>query len=143
MNTNDITTLTVRVCGNIQTPPAINRDEFRQGVIDTVLQVMKTQDIGIEYVGYQPDNRGLHHLDSFTTEFSDCVYVSFNVDSRTLNHDKNGTATQQEIVNSFIEIFEYKTHRHLEVDSTVLRKDGSKQRIIEMTSNWKFYLKNA
>lgn len=143
MNTNDITTLTVRVCGNIQTPPAINRDEFRQGVIDTVLQVMKTQDIGIEYVGYQPDNRGLHHLDSFTTEFSDCVYVSFNVDSRTLNHDKNGTATQQEIVNSFIEIFEYRTHRHLEVDSTVLRKDGSKQRIIEMTSNWKFYLKNA
>ncbi len=143
MNTNDITTLTVRVCGNIETPPAINRDEFRQGVIDTVLQVMKTQDIGIEYVGYQPDNRGLHHLDSFTTEFSDCVYVSFNVDSRTLNHDKNGTATQQEIVNSFIEIFEYRTHRHLEVDSTVLRKDGSKQRIIEMTSNWKFYLKNA
>ena len=143
MNTNDITTLTVRVCGNIETPPAINRDEFRQGVIDTVLQVMKTQDIGIEYVGYQPDNRGLHHLDSFTTEFSDCVYVSFNVDSRTLNHDTNGTATQQEIVNSFIEIFEYRTHRHLEVDSTVLRKDGSKQRIIEMTSNWKFYLKNA
>lgn len=143
MNTNDITTLTVRVCGNIETPPATNREDFRQGVIETVLQVMKTQDIGIEYVGYQPDYKGLHHMDSFTTEFSDCVYVSFNVDSRTLNHQNGDSVNQQEIINTFIEIFEHKTHRHLEIDSTVIKNDGSRQRIIEMKSDWRFYLKHA
>ena len=138
-----ITTLTVRVCGSIETPPATNRDHFRQGVIDTVLQVMKTEQIGIEYVGYQPDYRGIHHLDSFTTEFSDCVYVSFNVDSRTFDHAKNNPINQQQIIDSFIEIFEHKTHRHLEIDSTVIKNDGTRQRIIEMKSDWKFYLKHA
>lgn len=138
-----ITTLTVRVCGSIETPPATNRDHFRQGVIDTVLQVMKTEQIGIEYVGYQPDYRGIHHLDSFTTEFSDCVYVSFNVDSRTFDHARENPIKQQQIIDSFIEIFEHKTHRHLEIDSTVIKNDGTRQRIIEMKSDWKFYLKHA
>ncbi len=142
MTNNDITTLTVRICGSIETPPEINRDDFRQGVIETVLQVMKTKDIGIEYVGYQPDCRGIHHLESFTTEYSDCVYVSFNVDTSTLQYENENWINQEEIVDSFIDIFQHKTHRHLEIDSTVI-KDGSRQRIIEMSSDWKFYLKHA
>ncbi|MBF6608770.1 MAG: hypothetical protein ITG00_08540 [Flavobacterium sp.] len=143
MENNNTTTLTVRVCGSIETPPAINRETFRQSVIDTILQVMKTQEVAIEYIGYQPDRTGLHHLESFKTEFEDCVYVSFNVASKAINEkDYAETKSSEDIVNAFVDIFEHKTHRHLEIDSTVLKK-GTRQRMIELSSDWQHYLKHG
>ncbi len=143
MKKNDITTLTVRVCGSIATPPATNREEFRQSVIDTVLQVMKTQKVGIHYIGYQPERTGLHHLESFSREYEDCVYVSFNVEAKAMNAIINTESKDHdELVDAFVQIFEHKTHRHLEIDSTIV-KNGTRQRIIEMSSNWQYYLKHG
>ena len=138
-----ITTLTVRICGAIETPPATHREDFRQGVIDTVLQVLKTTDVSIEYIGYQPDRAGIHHLDGFMTEFEDCVYVSFNIDDKAAETlDNLANKPNADIIDTFIGVFENKTHRHLEIDSTVIN-NGQRQRIIEMKSNWNRYLNHG
>lgn len=142
METN-ITTLTVRICGSIETPPATNREVFRQSVIDTVLHVMKTQEISIEYIGYQPDRTGIHNLESTKAEFEDLVYVSFNIDGTASKHFGNlRTTSKDDLIETFVEVFQNKTHRHLEIDSTFVKKD-QRQRIIEMSSDWKFYLNHV
>jgi superfamily I DNA and/or RNA helicase len=137
------TTLTVRICGAIETPPATNREDFRQSVIDTVLQVMKTTDASIEYIGYQPDRTGIHHLEGFATEFEDCVYVSFNVATKSFAEPENlPSKTRRDLVDTFVEMFENRTHRHLEVDSTFI-SNGQRNRIIEMRSDWNHYLRHG
>lgn len=142
MKNTDITTLTIRVCGAIETPPATNRDDFRQGVIDTVLQVIKTHKIALEYVGYQPDRLGLQHTEPFTVEFSDYFHISFNVDTKSLQFENGPKLDHEELLNFFIEIFENKTHRRLEIDFTVV-KSRRCQRIIEMSSEWPRFLKHG
>ena len=136
------TTLTVRICGAIETPPATNREEFRQSVIDTVLQVLKKEEVTIEYIGYQPDRTGIHHLESFKTEFEDCVYISFNMDRAATNIDPMLQRSKYDIIDTFVEVFENKTHRHLEIDSTVISGE-QRQRIIEMRSDWRHYLSHG
>ncbi|HEX8268858.1 MAG TPA: hypothetical protein VF581_03105 [Flavobacterium sp.] len=141
MEKNTITTLAVKFWGMIETPPLNNREQFRQGVIDTILKVLKMQDdVTIEYIGYRPDRIGIHHLTSSRTIYEDCVFVSLNMHSSTLyTFDEKLPET---IVNNFINVFENKTNHHLEIDSAVVNKH-KQQRTIEMTSDWKFYLKHA
>lgn len=138
---DDISTLMVKICGSIETPPENNRELFRQSIIDTVLYVLKTQDVSIEYIGYKPDNSGVHPLDQDATEYEDCVFVSLNVNGLALN-PLDGTQTNEDIIKIFVDEFENKTHRHLEIDSTLIRK-GKKQRIIALRSDWKLYLSHG
>lgn len=138
---DNISTLTVKICGSIETPPENNRELFKQSIIDTVLFVLKTQDVSIEYIGYKPDHSGVHPLNEDITEYEDCVFVSLNVNGLALN-PLDGTETNEDIIKIFVDEFENKTHRHLEIDSTLIRK-GKRQRIIEMRSDWKLYLKHG
>lgn len=138
---DNISTLTVKICGAIETPPENNRELFKQSIIDTVLYVLKTQDVSIEYIGYKPDNSGVHPLNEDMTEYEDCVFVSLNVNGLALN-PLDGTQSNEDLIKIFVDEFENKTHRHLEIDSTLIRK-GKKQRIIELRSDWKLYLKHG
>lgn len=140
METDTTSTLTVRINGTVETPPAANRENFRQSVIEIILYILKTQDVDVEYIGYKPDKFG-HLLDSTTAEYEDCIYASLSVNENLLsrfgeNHRK------EDIIQAFVEAFENKTHRHLEVDSTLELK-GKRHRIIEMSSDWKLYLKQG
>jgi hypothetical protein len=135
------TTLTVRINGTIETPPSNNREQFRQSVIDTILFVLKTQDVDIEYIGYKPDRMGIHHLDSVVTQYEDCIYASLSVNENLISQFED-THRKEQIIEAFVEAFENKTHRHLEIDST-MEKKGKKHRIIEMSSDWKHYLKDT
>lgn len=139
--TDNISTLTVKICGTIETPPENNRELFKQSIIETVLYILKTQDVSIEYIGYKPDHSGIHPLDQNVTEYEDCIFVSLNVNGLALN-PLDGMQTDDDIINIFVDEFENKTHRHLEIDSTLIRK-GKKQRIIELRSDWKLYLKHG
>lgn len=139
--TDNISTLSVKICGSIESPPDNNRELFKQSVIETVLHILKTEDVVIEYIGYKADASGVHPLDQNMTEYEDCVFVSLNVRGMALN-PLDGTQSNQDIIKTFVEVFEDKTHRHLEIDSTLIRK-GKKQRIIEMSSDWKLYLKHG
>lgn len=141
METSHTSTLTVRINGMIETPPANNREHFRQSVIETILHILKTQDVDVEYIGYKPDTMGVHHLDSITTDYEDCIFASLSVNENLLSRfDENHR--KEDIIEAFVEAFETKTHRHLEVDSTLDLK-GKKHRIIEMSSDWKLYLKQG
>ena len=139
--TDDISTLSVKICGSIEIPPENNRELFKNSVIETVLYILKTEEVTIEYIGYKPDISGVHPLDQNITEYEDCVFVSLNVRGMQLN-PLDGTQSNQDIISKFVDVFENKTHRHLEIDSTLVRK-GKKQRIIEMSSDWKLYLKHG
>ena len=138
---NNVSTLSVKICGTIETPPDNNRELFKQSVIETVLFILKTEDVTIEYVGYKPDHSGVHPLNEGVTEYEDCVFVSLNINNMELN-PLDGTQSNQDIIRTFVEVFESKTHRHLEIDSTIIKK-GKKQRIIEMRSDWKLYLNHG
>lgn len=139
--TDHISTLAVKICGTIEIPPENNRELFKQSIIETVLHILKTQEVSIEYIGYKPDHSGVHPLDQNVTEYEDCVFVSMNVYEMELN-PLDGMQSNQDIIKTFVEVFENKTHRHLEIDSTLVRK-GKRQRIIEMSSDWKLYLKHG
>lgn len=136
-----ISTLTVRICGMIETPPESNREQFRQSIIETILYILKTERVSVEYIGYKPDHSGLHPIDQAVTEYEDCVYVSLNVRGMALN-PLDGTESEDDLIKKFVDVFENKTHRHLEIDSTIVRK-GARQRIIEMSSDWKLYLSHG
>lgn len=138
---DNISTLTVKISGTIETPPENSRELFRQSVIETVLFILKTERVSIEYIGYKPDCSGVHPINEEITEYEDCVYVSMNVTGLSLN-PLDGTQTNDDLIKTFVDVFENKTHRHLEIDSTLVRK-GKKQRIIEMSSDWKLYLKHG
>lgn len=138
---DNISTLTVKISGFIETPPEHNRELFRQSIIDTILFILKTERVSIEYIGYKPDHSGVHPIDQEVTEYEDCVFVSMNVTGLSLN-PLDGSQTKDDLIKTFVDVFEHKTHRHLEVDSTVVRK-GKKQRIIKMSSDWKLYLKHG
>ena len=140
METNDTTTLKVKICGSIESPPENNREQFKQSVIDTVLHILRTEDVSIEYIGYNPSQAGLPLQDDQTAAYEDCVYVSLNVRGEHLNPMEEDS--KEDIIKTFVEVFENKTHRHLEIDSTLVRK-GKKQRIIEMSSDWKLYLNHG
>ena len=139
-NTDTTTTLKVKICGSIESPPENSREQFKQSVIDTVLQILRTEEVSIEYIGYKPDQSDDHLIKDVVTCYEDCVYVSLNVNGANLNPMEG--QHKDDIIQTFVEVFENKTHRHLEIDSTLVRK-GKKQRIIEMSSNWKYYLKHA
>lgn len=138
---DNISTLTVKICGSIETPPDNSRELFKQSVIDTVLYILRTEDVTIEYIGYKADTSGVHPLNQHATQYEDCVFVSLNVNGMALN-PLDGTQSQQDIIKIFVDVFENKTHRHLEIDSTLIRK-GKRQRIIEMSSDWKLYLRHG
>ena len=138
---DNISTLTVKINGMIETPPENNREHFRQSIIETVLYILKTERVSIEYIGYKPDPSGVHPLNEEVTEYEDCVYVSMNVTGMSLN-PLDGQQTNDDLIKTFVDVFEHKTHRHLEIDSTLVRK-GKKQRIIEMSSDWKLYLNHG
>ncbi|HEX8563424.1 MAG TPA: hypothetical protein VF676_10640 [Flavobacterium sp.] len=140
MERNTITTLAVRFWGTIETPPNNNREHFRQGVIDTILKVLKLRDVTIEYIGYRPDKAGLHHLNTSRTIYEDCVFVSLSMNMRSALSQDGKLA--EDIVNDFITVFENKTHKHLEIDSEIVN-DVKHHKLIEMTSDWKYYLKQG
>jgi len=140
-STMDTVTLTVKISGSIETPPNENRNNFRQAVIDTVLELIRKGEFTVEYIGYQPDREGSHFLNTDITEYEDCIFASFHVNNSGIN-PSDDKARKDEIIKTFIKVFEDKTNRQLEVDSTLERK-GKKQRIIEMSSNWKFYRKQG
>lgn len=141
MGTESTSTLTVRINGTIETPPAANRENFRQSVIEIILYILKTHNVDVEYIGYKPDRFGVHHLDTTTAEYEDCIFASLSVNENLLsrfgeNHRK------EDIVQALVEAFESKTHRHLEIDSTLELK-GKRHHMIEMSSDWKLYLKQG
>jgi len=141
-NDETITTLKVKICGSLESPPEDSREKFKQSVIDTVLHILRTEDVSIEYIGYKPDNQTeMEQLAEQSASYEDCVYVSLNVRGANLN-PMDGQQTKEDIIRTFVEVFENITHRHLEIDSTLVRK-GKKLRIIEMSSDWKYYLEHG
>ena len=130
-----ISTLKVKVCASIESPPGNNRETFKQSVISTVLHILRSEDVSIEYIGYNPDHTGLHILDNAKAEFEDCVFISLNVRGAGLNPLDN-EYSNQDLLRTFVNVFEKTTHRHLEIDATIVRK-GERQRMIEMHSDWK------
>ncbi|RZL27891.1 MAG: hypothetical protein EOO96_21700 [Pedobacter sp.] len=108
MKTDSTTTLTVRINGTIETPPASNRENFRQSVIETILHVLKTQDIDVEYIGYKPDNLGIQHFDSRTADYEDCIYASLSVSDNILSQFGLGHR-EDDIISAFVEAFEATT----------------------------------
>lgn len=140
MERNTLTTLAVKFWGTIETPPVNSREEFRQGVIDTVLSVLKSNNITVDYIGYKPDSIGIHHLNSVRTIYEDCVFVSLNMQPRSSQIPDE--YLPESIINDLIKVFEHKTHKHLEVDAAVV-DDLHSKRTIEMTSDWNFYLKQG
>jgi len=139
-NEETISTLKVKICGSIISPPEDSREKFKQGVIDTVLHILRTEDVSIEYIGYRP---ALSDDDEITDAktYEDCVYVSLNVRGANLN-PMDGELSKEDIIKTFVAVFEDKTHRHIEIDSTVVRK-GKQQRMIEMSSDWKYYMNHG
>ncbi len=139
-NEEKISTLKVKICGSIISPPDDSREQFKQGVIDTVLHLLRTEDVSIEYIGYRPAPSEESPLNS-TKTYEDCVYVSLNVRGAHLN-PMDGDVSKEDIVKTFVAVFEDKTHRHLEIRSTMVR-EGKQQRMIEMSSDWKYYKKHG
>ena len=126
-------TLAVKFCGNIEASSLKNRESFRQGVIDTVIKVLRMQNVTIEYIAYQPDqNKQKKACD-------DCVVVSMNM--KSLPKDP-AEEKQDRIIDDFIRVFEHHTHKHLKVNSTKVIKDEN-LRLIEMQSNWDYFLKHG
>ncbi len=133
MKNNTDATLAVKFCANIEAAAIKNRENFRQGVIDTVLKVLRMQNVTIEYIAYQPDPNNLK------SNFRDCVVVSMNM--KSLPKDP-AEQKQNRIIDDLIRVFENQTHKHLEVDLITSDKFENK-RLIEMHSNWNYYLKHA
>lgn len=136
-----VSTLLVKISGNIETPPDSHRELFKQSVIDTVLHLMKTENIAMEYIGYKPDFTGIHPIHDQVTAYEDFLFVSLIVYNARLN-PLDGQKSDSDLVKTFIDVFEDRTHRHLEIYSTQVVK-GNRQRIIEMHSDWKLYLKHG
>lgn len=134
---NRTLTLIVKICGTIETPPEDNREKFRQGIMDTVLHLVRNGDFMIEYIGYREDRNGMHYLNKEITEYRDCVYASLNITNSAFSPVDIDTRAD-EIVVAFAKIFEDKTHRHLHIDSTTVNED-KKQRMIHMSSDWRLY----
>lgn len=141
MKRDAITTLKVKICGTIESPPEDNRERFKQSVIDTIIHILRTENVSMEYIGYKPDTSEKNPLGPDIIAYDDCVYVSLNVRGANLN-PMDELQSKEDIIRTFVEVFENKTHRHLEIDSTLIRK-SKKQRIIEMSSNWKYYLEHG
>lgn len=133
--------LTVKLSALIETPPSGTREQFRESAIRTLLSVTKSQDVSVEYIGYKPDPIGIHHLDSPTTEFEDSVFASLVINHSPFLMLEDGQR-KDDFLKAFIETFESKTHRHLEVDST-FEDDSSHDIEIEMSSDWKLYLRQG
>lgn len=133
MKINNDATLAVKFCANIEAAAIKNRENFRQGVIDTVIKVLRMQNVTIEYIAYQPDPNTLK------SNFQDCVVVSMNM--KSLPKDP-AEQKQNRIIDDFIRVFENQTHKHLQVDLITSDKSENK-RLIEMHSNWNYYLKHA
>ncbi|NUY79752.1 hypothetical protein HUK80_02505 [Flavobacterium sp. MAH-1] len=140
MMTNS-STLTVKFNALIETPPANNREHFRECVITTLLSVLKTQNVSVEYIGYKPDPVGVHHINSTKIEYEDVVFASLAVNNKSLLISESDNR-KDEILKAFVETFENKTHRHLEIES--VKEDFKSHDIeIEMSSDWKLYLKQG
>ena len=138
MKRNTISTLAVKFWASIETPPSNNRESFRQSVIDTILKVLRLEDVTIEYIGYKPD-KSQNRQSAALAVYEDCVFVSMNMNSPTL---EPVSEKQDKIIDDLIRVFEDKTHKHLEVDSKIDNREDN-QRVIEMTSDWKYYLKQG
>jgi len=133
-------TLNVTFNATIASPPAASREQFRQCAITTLLSVVKNHDVSVEYIGYKPDPIGVHHLDSPHTEYEDTVFASL-----VIHHNPyvlSGENEKDDLVRAFVETFESKTHRHLEVESSHEDTIG-RDLEIEMSSDWKLYLKQG
>lgn len=139
-NEEIVSTLKVKICGSIISPPDDSREQFKQGVIDTVLHILRTEAVSIEYIGYRPAPFEENPLNN-TKTYEDCVYVSLNVRGAHLN-PMDGDLSKEDLIKTFVAVFEDKTHRHLEIDSSMVRK-GKQQRMIEMSSDWKYYKKHG
>ncbi len=131
----ETTTLTVRINGTIETPPSENREQFRQSVIDAILHILKTQNVDIEYIGYRPDDKGMPGRNLTKTEYEDCIYASLSLND-PIFAQFDETHRQEDVVQAFIQAFENNTRRHIEIESN-LEEKGSKQRTIQMSSDWK------
>lgn len=134
-----ITRLSIKFKGTIETPPLNNRESFRQSVIDTVTNVLKFQQVSLEYIGYLPDHKGFQRMNTDHTVYEDCVIVSLNLATTQYNLDEK---REESLISDLVRVFEQRTHKHLQVDSTVVNAEAN-QCMIEMTSDWKYYLKHA
>lgn len=134
-----IDTLAFKIWGMIESPPIKNRANFRQGVLDAIVRVLATQNATIEFIGYKPDQHGAHQLDAMRTIYEDCIFLSLSLQQDRISQFES---TSDLIINEFISVFESSTGRHLAVDSTVINQMKS-QKCIEMTSDWKLYLKQG
>ncbi|AWI26957.1 hypothetical protein [Flavobacterium pallidum] len=134
-------TMIVKICGTIETPPEGNREKFRQGIMDTVLQLVRSGDFIIEYIGYQEDKNGMHYLNKDVTEYHDCVFASLNITHSVFSVVDLDSKTD-EIISTFSRIFEDKTHRHLNIDSITVDK-WKNLRMIYMSSDWRFYSRHG
>jgi len=139
MERNSITTLAVKFWATIETPPLNTRETFRQSVIDTVMNVLKLQDPTVEYIGYKPDNTGIQNTNLDHMVYEDCVFVSLNIPPVKFQQQLD---TGDNLIAEFVRVFEDKTHKHLEIDSVIVNKE-KKQRIIELTSDWKYFRKQG
>ena len=139
MSTPTTYSLNITFNATIETPPATSREQFRQCAILTLLSVVKTHDVTVEYIGYKPDPIGIHHLDTSATEYEDSVFASL-----VIHHNPYVVTPAQNntdyLVKAFVEAFESKAHRHLAVESA--KEDAQNHAVeIEMSSDWTLYLK--
>ncbi|MBD3581123.1 hypothetical protein [Flavobacterium selenitireducens] len=139
MATPSTFSLNITFNATIETPPSASREQFRQSAILTLLSVVKKHDVSVEYIGYKADPIGIHHLDSPATEYEDSVFASLVIHHNPYVLVESRSNTDH-LVKEFVETFESKTHRHLEVE--LAREDAQTHDVeIEMNSDWTLYLK--
>ncbi|WP_298153325.1 hypothetical protein [Flavobacterium sp.] len=138
---DNLLTLTVVIYFAINTPPKDQRERFRQGITDAVLHLLRRGNFQIEYIGYINDKNGRHDFNNEIVDCEDFVYASFIV-TNSIFTDQDIESTTDEVIATFIRVFEDKTHRHLEIDSIVSNRE-TKQRFLKMSSNWTFFRKHG
>ncbi len=122
METHYTNGVKIRVDGIVEQAPKQCRHAFRQAIVDTVVRLVRTRDVEVEYVLYKPDLAPAQ-----PDVVCDRVFLSFAVNDKVMNHFKQfGSAN---LVAAFAEVFESVTHRPLNLSA-------SDERSAAFTSKW-------
>lgn len=109
MRTQPKTGLKIRIDALVEAAPWQYRQAFRQAVVDTVLRLVRTRDVEVEYVLYKPEA----HTQHLPGVVCDRVFLSFTVNAKVINHFKR--LDSKSLIETFAEMFESIAHRPLDL----------------------------
>lgn len=127
METHYTNGLKIRVDGIVEEVPNQFRQAFRQAVVDTVVRLVRTRDIEVEYVLYKPGETPL-----LPNLVCDRVFLSFAINNKVMNHFKQFGSGN--IVDAFAEVFESVAHRPLCLSDSNERGAAFTSRWTQMTA---------